>query len=55
MMKILKELRLIRKELQNIREVLESAMLPHYKVEVKDGKPVRVPLDREAALKELRK
>lgn len=54
-MKILTELILIRKELQNIREVLESTALPHYKVVVQDGKHIKVPLNREAALKELRK
>lgn len=54
-MKIWKELHEIKEELQKIREILESSLLPQYKVDVKDGKHIKVPLDREAALKELRK
>lgn len=53
--KIHEELVLIRKELQKIREILEFAFLPQYRVEVKEGKHIKVPLNRKAALKELRK
>lgn len=54
-MKILKELREIKEELQKIREILEFAFLPQYRVEVKEGKHIKVPLNRKAALKEFRK
>lgn len=54
-MRILRELHEIKEELQKIREILEFSLLPQYKVEIKEGRHVRVPLDREAALKELHK
>ena len=54
-MEIQEELILIRKELQDIKEILESVMVPRYRVERKDGKLIRTPISREAALKELRR
>ena len=54
-MEIQEELILIRKELQDVKEILESVMVPRYRVERKDGKLIRTPISREAALKELRR
>lgn len=51
--KILKELVVIRKELQNIRVMLESQIIPNYKGTYVDHKRVRIPLDPEAQLEEL--
>lgn len=52
---ILRELITIRKELQNIRVILESQFIPNYKSTFVDHKLVRTYLDPEAQLKDLRK
>lgn len=54
-MNTLEELHEMREELQKIREILESSLLPQHRVEVRDGKHIRVPLNQEAVLKELHK
>lgn len=53
---ILAELVTIREEVQEIRILLESEYLPEFEVKKdENGKRVRIPLSREAALKSLRR
>ena len=53
--KTLEELTAIRKELENIRCILEWKFLPDHATKYVDHKPVRILLDPEAQLEALRK